>query len=279
MIPTPLRLSEDIVRIYLGHLDRNSVGRIGYVDVAMADPLRPLAIADKPVLDIGDPGTFDDNGAVPSCVIPIGGALRMYYSGFQLQTKIPYTIFSGLAASESTDDDFRRSREAPILDRTEGELFFRASPLVLRDGGRWRMWYFGGSDWIQTQRKALPCYSLRHIESDDGISWSGRSTECLVPKAPEIGFGRPFVLRDGSLYRMWYSIRSPQGYRLGYATSPDGLQWTREDDSVGIKPSQTGWDSEMICYAAVVPTAAHWLMFYNGNNYGRTGVGVAVAPR
>jgi hypothetical protein len=31
----------------------------------------------------------------------------------------------------------------------------------------------------------------------------------------------------------------------------------------------------MICYAAIVPSKGRWLMFYNGNGYGRTGVGVA----
>ena len=78
---------------------------------------------------------------------------------------------------------------------------------------------------------------------------------------------------------MWYSIRKRKGYGLGYAESADGVYWVRKDEAAGIACSDGGWDSEMICYTAVVPADGRWLMFYNGNGYGQTGVGVAVADR
>jgi hypothetical protein len=40
--------------------------------------------------------------------------------------------------------------------------------------------------------------------------------------------------------------------------------------------SETGWDSEMICYAAVITTKYGTTMFYNGNRNGETGFGCAV---
>lgn len=278
MIPTPLSLSDDILRIYCSHLDRDSVGRIGYLDVKPSEPTRLLKVAQSPVLDIGEPGAFDDNGVVPCCIVPTNGSFHLYYSGFQLQRKIPYTILSGIAVSESGAGPFRRALRVPVLDRTDGELFFRAVPFVMQEQGRWRMWYIGGDAWVHADGKALPTYSLRHLESDDGVRWTGRSTECLAPDRPdEIGFGRPFIIRDGPVYRMWYSVRRTSGYRIGYATSPDGLRWTRRDDEAGIACADSGWDSEMICFSAVVRAEDRWVMFYNGNGYGRTGVGVAVA--
>jgi hypothetical protein len=279
MIPTPLRISDDIIRIYVAHLNAHSVGRVGYVDVAVSDPTRPLALAKDPVLNVGEPGTFDDNGVVPSCAIPVEGRLRMYYSGFQLQTKIPYTIFSSLATSDDQGRSFRRAARAPLLDRTDDELHFRAAPFVLQDGGKWRMWYIGGGGWTDDGHgKLIPLYSLRHTESGDGTRWRNSSVECLVPQEPEeVGFGRPFIVRGGVGYRMWYSVRKKSGYSLGYAESADGLRWTRKDGEVGIGRSSDGWDSEMICYAAVLPLKEKLIMFYNGNGYGRTGVGVALA--
>jgi hypothetical protein len=277
MIPTPLHLSDEILRIYVSHLNERSVGRIGYVDVAVAKPTHALAVTEEPALDIGEPGTFDDNGVVPSCVVMVGASLRMYYSGFQLQTKVPYTIFSSLAATDDPGCPFTRLSRAPLLDRRDNELHFRAAPFVLQDEGGWRAWYIGGGGWTYDGGgKLLPTYSLHHAQSKDGIDWSGPSVECLAPQGPdEIGLGRPYILRDGVKYRLWYSIRKRNGYSLGYAESADGLQWTRKDDEVGIGCSTTGWDSEMICYAAIVPVKSRWIMFYNGNGYGRTGVGVA----
>jgi predicted GH43/DUF377 family glycosyl hydrolase len=277
MLPTPMMLPDGALRLYIAHADDSMVCRIGYVDLALRDPTRVIDTAQRPVLETGEPGNFDDNGVVPGCVIQLGGQLALFYSGFQKQTKIPYTIFSGLARSDRGTDVFVRTADTPILDRREGERFFRAAPMVLQDGSRWRLWYIGGSGWVDWGGKLLPSYSLRHIESANAKTWTAPSTECLAPDstAGEIGFGRPFVIKDGATYRMWYSIRRRTGYGLGYATSSDGLAWSRRDGEVGIGPSESGWDSEMICYAAIVPGKDRWLMFYNGNGYGRTGVGVA----
>jgi predicted GH43/DUF377 family glycosyl hydrolase len=277
MLPTPLMVSPEVVRIYLAHLDERSVGRIGYVDVALSDPTRPIAVSQEPILDIGEPGTFDDNGVVPSCVVRTDDRLLLYYYGFQLQNKIPYTIFAGLAASDTIEGPFRRLSRTPLLERTDAELYLRSAPFVLREEERWRMWYVAGNKWLTSNGKQLPLYALHHLVSDDPGRWPDAGAACLTPTAPgEIGFGRPYVLRDRQGYRMWYSIRGRDSYRVGYAVSPDGLRWTRRDDEAGIAASESGWDSEMICFAAVVPAKDRWVMFYNGNGYGRTGVGVAV---
>ena len=65
-------------------------------------------------------------------------------------------------------------------------------------------------------------------------------------------------------------------YRLGYAESLDGIQWERRDELVGVDVSPSGFDNEMIEYAAVVKHNGRHFMFYNGNNYGFDGIGLAV---
>jgi hypothetical protein len=75
---------------------------------------------------------------------------------------------------------------------------------------------------------------------------------------------------------MWYSIRSfAEPYRVGYAESVDGLRWVRMDSEAGIARSNDGWDSEMICYPAVIKVGPRTLMFYNGNGHGASGFGAA----
>ena len=93
----------------------------------------------------------------------------------------------------------------------------------------------------------------------------------------EYALGRPWVVKDSNIYRMFYSIRtrSKGGYRLGYAESGDGLSWERKDDAVGIDVSDTGWDSEMIAYASIYRHENDTYLFYNGNNCGATGFGLA----
>jgi hypothetical protein len=74
---------------------------------------------------------------------------------------------------------------------------------------------------------------------------------------------------------MWYASRGA-AYRIGYAESADGLQWERKDGEAGLSVSAEGWDSEMIAYPCVFDHRGRRYMMYNGNGYGRTGIGLAV---
>jgi hypothetical protein len=124
----------------------------------------------------------------------------------------------------------------------------------------------------------MPTYVIRAARSQDGVRWASVEDRCIdFRDDDEYGFGRPWVVRDGSLFRMWYSIRlRSRPYRLGYAESSDGLRWERKDDEVGIDRSEGGWDSEMVCYPCVVDVGPQRYMFYNGNRHGESGFGCAV---
>jgi hypothetical protein len=134
-----------------------------------------------------------------------------------------------------------------------------------------------GTGWTTVNDKPYPRYVVRSADSADGVSWSGGGPECIDLVGDEFGIGRPWVVRDPDRYRMWYSIRShSRPYRIGYAESADGLTWERQDHRAGIEASESGWDSEMVCYAAVIDAGGRRLLFFNGNQNGRTGFGVAV---
>lgn len=280
--PTPIALSDGRVRVLCAFLDSSKVGRVGYVDIDAADPTNVIAVSKRPVFDIGEAGAFDDSGVTPlSACRDDDGAIRLYYAGWQLGVRVRYFLFAGLAVSEDDGETFRRVSRAPILDRRDGELHMRTGVHVRRDEGGWRMWYAGGSEWVGSPGVDLkPRYALREIASDDGLRWPGGGRVCLEPQgADELGFGRPCVLaRPGGGLRMWYSLRTlGRGYRIGYAEAPDSRSWERHDERGGIDISARGWDSEMVCLSAIHETAGGTYMFYNGNNYGETGFGVAVA--
>jgi len=85
-------------------------------------------------------------------------------------------------------------------------------------------------------------------------------------------------VKDDGLYKMWYSHRG-QSYRIGYAESANGIEWERKDAHSGIDVSESGWDSEMIEYPYVFENEGTHYMLYNGDGYGRTGIGLAVFDR
>jgi len=277
-IPTPLVLDDERIRIYVAFWDKDQVGRIGFVDVDANNPLKVLRVSKQPVLDIGEPGTFDDSGVTPTSIVDNKRKKFIYYMGWQRGVKVRYFLFTGLAIADKEGETFKRYSKVPILDRSNEELFVRSAAHVIIDNSVYKMWYVAGSKWIDVKGKKVPTYNIRYMESNDGFSWGKRGTVCLeLSNDDEFGFGRPFVIKEGQLYKMWYSIRTiSKGYRLGYAESMDGLNWERKDDEVGIDVSERGWDSEMICFASIVDVNEKRYMFYNGNNYGETGFGVAL---
>ena len=48
------------------------------------------------------------------------------------------------------------------------------------------------------------------------------------------------------------------------------------DETIGMDVSNNGWDSEMVCYPFVFDHKDITYMLYNGNSYGKTGMGLAV---
>jgi hypothetical protein len=137
------------------------------------------------------------------------------------------------------------------------------------------MWYVSGTGWMHEGSSLEPCYNIRYAESEDGIHWERPGRLCIDYGPDEHAIARPWVSRDDDCYRMWFAVRGVR-YRIAYAESIDGINWTRADHVGGLTPSGQGWDSDMVEYPCMLDHQGRRYMLYNGNDYGKTGVGLAV---
>jgi predicted GH43/DUF377 family glycosyl hydrolase len=235
LTPTPL-VFDDKIRIYAGFRDSNGVSRIGFVDLDPLDPTKILRVSEKPVLDIGLPGTFDDNGVILGDVIRDGTHLRMYYVGFQLVNKVKFLAFTGLALSEDQGESFKRISNVPILDRRENAHFFNAVHTVIKEGGKYKFWLGAGSSWQVINGVQYPSYNVKYIESEDGIHFKSDSLDCINFNLPdEYRIGRPRVYKYDGEYQIIFTWGNKQGrYEMGYATSSDGKTWNRNDAELNL---------------------------------------------
>ena len=281
MIPTPVRMNDRVVRVFVTFCDAKGIGRPGYVDVSASNPMEVLSVSQQPLLDIGKPGTFDENGLLTCSVINLGdGKMFMYYVGFELGTQIRYRLLTGLAISEDGGNTFCRYSPTPVLERSATEIYFRCGPDCLYGPQRYRLWYVAGSEWIDLDGKSMPVYDIRYAESEDGIHWPEEGeVQIAITEPDEHGFGRPCVIaKPSGGYRMFYSVRrrSFGAYRLGYAESADGHVWNRMDDKLNLDVSPGSFDSDAIMYAAPIEIDGKLYVFYNGNEFGKAGFAVAV---
>ncbi|WP_426688571.1 hypothetical protein [Rhodanobacter ginsengiterrae] len=278
LTPTPYRIDDELIRVYAGFRDDDGVSRIGHVDVRADDPATIVRIGAEPVLDIGRAGCFDDNGMILGDVVDAPGGLHMFYVGFQRVARAKFLAFTGLAMSTDGGEHFRRVQETPLLDRAPGRSTIGAVHSAIHEDGRWRLWYAVGDDWEIIGGQPFPRYHIRYAETDDLRCMPHADQVCLLPRGNEYRIGRPRVYRLGGKYVMYFTRGNLAGeYFPGVAYSDDGIHWERDDESLGLTLSASGWDSRVICYPALIRHRDKLLMFYNGNDMGVDGFGVAEA--
>jgi hypothetical protein len=277
MTPTPLLLDKNTIRIYGGCRDKAGVSRIRYIDVASDNPSRILKISEKPSLDIGVNGCFDDNGVILGDVIRVEDRFLMYYVGFQLVNKVKFLAFSGLAISEDGGENFMRVSDVPICDRSNDSKYFRAIHTVIMENGKYKTWLGAGGRWKYISGIPYPSYGIWYAESFDGKNFPANDlVKCISPSSSEYRIGRPRVYKRDNGYEMYYTRDFiKKDYVIGYAISNDGVNWTRRDELFNMEKSKIGWDSEMCCYPALLDNGKDIFMFYSGNGMGKTGVGYA----
>ncbi len=283
-LPLADRLDDGTLRIYFAGRDAANRSRIGWLDTDPDDPARVIEVSREPLLDLGDRGTFDDNGMMPSCTVNTGGRKYLYYIGWNPQVTVSYRLAIGLAVSDDGGRTYRRYSKGPLLDRDRDEPFFNTAPCVLHEQDHWQMWYVSCTGWDEVQGHPEPIYHIKHAESEDGLSWRRTGNVCVDYDGFTRAIGRPWVIHTGNRYAMWFSYRGltdyrtdPRtSYRIGYAESCDGLHWERQPDPAGLERSAEGWDSVMLAYTNVVRLPGRLYCFYNGNGFGMSGLGYAV---
>ena len=280
MLPTPW-VRADRIRVFYAACDRDLRGRIFFADVEREPPYRLIQAPEQPVLDLGAPGAFDGDGVNPSQVLATEQGLVLLYIGWRRGTEAePYTLLAGLAVSEDGGLSFRK-QAGPLLPSTAGERLFRTAPFVERDGAGWRMLYIGGDGFVDGVGKRAPIYSLREARSDVLTSWPEQGSLLLAPdqQAGEIGFGRPVAWRDAQgAPTIMLSVRTREGYRLAHA-SRAAFNAGQLSLSPVLDPPFGPWEAQMTCFGAPCEVGERELLFYNGDGFGRTGVGLAWRPR
>jgi len=274
----PVVLNKSTVRVYYGK--RGKGGGICYFDVNPSAPEKLLAPPVGPIITTGATGSYDDDWVLcPEPVRISDTHLRMYYAakkagGF-------FNKVWSLACADSLDNGQTWTKYAgnPIMTATDdkwesGAVGFTS---VEHDERGWRMWYLG----TDTSSNAIK--QIGYATSTDGLKWERYAKNPVLGVNPANHWEKGAIavarmIRDGKFYRTWYCCY-PQNntYAIGCAESVDGLTWFRSPANPILKGSGKGWDSAMTAYPGTVRVGDRYLMWYSGNGYGNSGVGLATA--
>jgi len=274
-LPFTDRIHDSLFRIYFSTRDSKNRASTGFIELNLNDTSKILKISKNPILCYGKIGTFDENGVMSSCIVNFGGKKFLYYTGWSSSKLTPFNWSIGLAISENGGKTFKKFSEGPIISRNVHDPIFVGSPTVILERNLLKMWYISSMGWKKFRNSFIAPYFLKYAESKNGVDWKLKDEVAVPLKPNEIGLGRAAVIKDQGIYKMWYSY-SKKNYRIGYAESKNGKKWKRMDNRAGISNSTSGWDSKSIEYPYVFESNGRRYMLYNGNNYGKTGIGFAI---
>ena len=147
------------------------------------------------------------------------------------------------------------------------------APDIIKDGDIYKMW-FGGNDGANAR--------IGYATSTDGVTWkkysgnncTGTTGDGCVFDISSTGFDEkgiywPTVIKSGNTYQMWYSGQNNiDNVRIGYATSSDGINWTRQNAGDPVLDWGTGgdWDDAAVHSPDVIKEGTIYKMWYAGND-------------
>jgi len=278
-VPFAQFLDKDLIKIYFSSRDDHNRSVLNFITLNLNKLNIIKDFSTKPLVLPGNLGTFDDSGVMGSCLLEDDDELKLYYIGWNLGKTVPFRNAIGLLTSKDKGLSWEKFSEGPIMDRTYKEPHFVASCCVIKDDGKYKMWYLSCVKWKKIGNKIRHIYHIKYAESDNGYDWE-RSGRIAIDfkNENEYAISVPRVIIEDSIYKMWYSYRGTH-YKIGYAESNDGISWERKDDQHIFIGKDEFWDNQMQCYPFVFNWKDNKYMLYNGNDYGRTGFGIAILEK
>lgn len=236
------------------------VWKVGYAE--SQDGVTWTKSESNPVLSPGPPGSWDDEAVIHPRVLKDGSICKMWYTG---RNSTGYMI----GYAESDDGiSWTKSSQNPVLGEEDGwDSYSVVRSHVIRDGPTYKMWYGGGYSPPFGQ-------GIGYATSTDGLNWTKYGEGPIFASEGEnwtyyIIF--PTILKEGSVYRMWYSGCKPDENgrsrcAIGYATSINGINWTRDPSNPVLVPGPTGsWDNWGVLGPSVLNESGNLEIWYSGN--------------
>lgn len=256
-----------------------------YLDLNKNNLTEILYESEIPILNLGAPGYFDNAGIMPTDLVTYNEVKYLYYIGWSLRKDVPYHNTLGLAISEDGGNSWNKFSSGPIIGSSYKEPGYIGTVDILIENDIWKMWYLSCRDWIEYNGVMEPTYDIKYASSKNGIDWNIEDITCIPLLGDEGGISAARVIKMNNKYKMWFSVRNKinyrenikDSYRIKEAVSDDGIIWNRENNLISLDISEDPWENVMVCYPEVIKKSNKLIMFYNGNGFGKTGIGIATS--
>jgi hypothetical protein len=317
--PSVVRLENGRLRMYVWVADGAPPWLNGrhVVIAAEADPADPFKwelVGDEPMVGRDLAGSIRDRGVGFPYVLPRNDEpWLMFYGtwGGDWRATQELTNRTGLAVSHDDGLTWQVVEEDLLPSGPPGSFDAGAIPSVgvvrsARDD--YLMWYTAADKYVRFGDVNQGILHIGGARSRDGLHWQALDEPILRARMDRVDpyeacLARPAILDVDGVYHMWFGVYdmakgsqpstqtglhpSPEtvnrevagSYRIEYARSTDGIEWTRFADQPILPLTPEGFDSTSQTYPSVVDMGDEIWLFYTGDGLGATGVGLATLAK
>lgn len=233
------------------------IGTTLTLSLAVAGTLNPAVglvwtrYAGNPVLTPGPAGAWDGMHVVGGPVLLVNGTYRLWYVGSN------DNLYWATGTATSTDGiHWEKYAGNPILPGDGGSQ-------ILFDNGTYRMWY----TYAYPDAYSVP-WQVDYATSADGIHWTPVVNYSVLNVTA--GAWDSYTLSAGPVlhnetgYWMWYGATADEMvWRVGLASSPDGIHWTKYAGNPIIVPPFAGsWDDFRVHPTSLLEIQGELVMWY-----------------
>ena len=272
--PTPMRIDENTYRIYFSGRDIYNRSSISAFDFNIKK-MEIIKDFHQPLFSFGAKNSYFSHGVSPCCFYKVKNVLYLLFMGWHIPKNQHWEGQIGRLKVEKNGSLSYKDKN-PILPKNAEDPISLSYPFILRKSkSEYLIWYGSTISWDCGNGEML--HIIKGAFSKDGIHWDSNNLALKYSIGKLQAFSRPTVIKNNGCLEMWFSYRKNKNtkYRIGYAHTKNYKDWTIENKIVGIDVSKSGWDNDMVCYPYVFESQGEKYMLYNGNGFGKTGIGMA----
>lgn len=250
--PDLLRKDDTLYMYFRGQRDGHD--RIGFatIPVNRFDGVT-WEIFPKPVIDVGDTASWDENHALDPATVLVKGKVFLYYTGVS-----PRADRAICLATSEDGRHFNKYEKNPVV--------IGGAPEIVYHNGRFYLCFW-------KKKPAGPGYQIHLATSPDGYDFTEVSPDPVIAVGPAGSWDShttetPRIFSEGGVFYMLYCASDRHNdypADAGLATSRDLIHWQKYPGNPIFSRGPAGaWDEGAIWFTTVEKINGRYYMWYEG---------------
>ena len=268
--PVVIKIDRNLVRIFFNSRDKNERSSVYSIDFDL-DRLRPIPDTLKVQFLLDPSDSYFKDGVSLGSHFQLDGLSWIGFMGWINPTfKHWYGTIGKFQLNANLD--FESIDEKPWFDLDNQDQTSLSYPAVYTSKNTMHVWYGTTLTWDGGNGEMI--HILKEKVSKDYVRFESTNRMVEWEMGESQAFSRPSILKIHDHFLMAFSVRgNATKYRIGFGLIEDSSSVVKQICTFSTSSSK--WESEMVEYPYLVAHGDSVFMFYNGNGYGKSGIGLA----